>query len=132
MTSPRTASPRNSNRSFVGSPPFSYANDRWVRARSRMPASSRTPSASSSGWVTGEVSLVTSQPGHRVVGRRAHRLEVFDVVVVDGEAIAGPRAQLVLDDLDDFDERQRVRVQIGRERGGAADRRRIDLEHARD
>ena len=30
-TSPSTASPRNSSRSFVGSPPFSYAYERWVR-----------------------------------------------------------------------------------------------------
>src|SRR5215212_4596063 len=48
MTRPSTASPRNSRRSLVGRPPFSYANDRWVSARASSPASRVTPSASSS------------------------------------------------------------------------------------
>src|SRR5215207_7564945 len=48
MIRPSTASPRNSRRSLVGSPPFSYANDRWVSARVSSSASSVTPSASSS------------------------------------------------------------------------------------
>ena len=41
-TRPSTESPRNSRRSLVGRPPFSYAYERWVSARSRMSASSRT------------------------------------------------------------------------------------------
>src|SRR4051794_14648024 len=46
-TTPRTESPRNSSRSLVGSPPFSYANDRCVKARSSCSASSvGVPSAS--------------------------------------------------------------------------------------
>src|SRR5215204_4688006 len=48
MIRPSTASPRNSRRSLVGSPPFSYANERWVSARVSSSASSVTPSASSS------------------------------------------------------------------------------------
>src|SRR5215203_4839718 len=48
MTRPSTASPRNSSRSLVGSPPFSYAYDRWVSARASSSASRVTPSASSS------------------------------------------------------------------------------------
>src|SRR4051812_36732976 len=47
MTTPSTESPRNSRRSFVGSPPFSYAYDRWVRARSSRSASRDTPNADS-------------------------------------------------------------------------------------
>src|ERR1700754_5202251 len=34
MTTPSTESPRNSRRSLVGSPPFSYAYERCVRASS--------------------------------------------------------------------------------------------------
>src|SRR5437667_160596 len=34
MITPSTASPRNSSRSLVGRPPFSYAYERWVSARS--------------------------------------------------------------------------------------------------
>src|SRR4029450_4017898 len=48
ITSPSTASPRNSSRSLVGSPPFSYAYDRWVSARPISSASKVTPSAPSS------------------------------------------------------------------------------------
>ena len=36
-TSPSTASPRNSRRSLVGRPPFSYAYERWVSARTSRP-----------------------------------------------------------------------------------------------
>ena len=49
MTTPSTESPRNSSRSLVGRPPFSYANERCVRARSSSPASrSSTPRAAHS------------------------------------------------------------------------------------
>src|SRR4051812_2337066 len=47
-TSPSTESPRNSRRSLVGSPPFSYANDRWVSASPSRPSGRATPSASCS------------------------------------------------------------------------------------
>src|SRR6478609_1727669 len=45
MITPSTESPRNSRRSLVGSPPFSYAYDRWVRASSTNSSDSSTPSA---------------------------------------------------------------------------------------
>src|SRR4051794_32098326 len=53
MTTPRTESPRNSRRSFVGRPPFSYAYERWVSARSSRSASNGMPKASSRGRVGG-------------------------------------------------------------------------------
>src|SRR5689334_21043019 len=43
-TRPSTESPRNSRRSLVGRPPFSYAYERWVSARTRMADSSLYPS----------------------------------------------------------------------------------------
>ncbi len=43
-TRPSTESPRNSRRSLVGRPPFSYAYERWVSARTRRADSSRYPS----------------------------------------------------------------------------------------
>ena len=46
-TRPSTVSPRNSRRSLVGMPPFSWANDRCVSARTRSSGSSWTPSFSS-------------------------------------------------------------------------------------
>src|SRR4030095_10081564 len=50
-TRPRTASPRNSSRSLVGRPPFSYANDRWVNAQTYSSSPpKRMPRAFSIGW----------------------------------------------------------------------------------
>jgi len=46
MIKPRTLSPRNSRRSFVGKPPNSYANERWVSARLRSSGLTETPSFS--------------------------------------------------------------------------------------
>ena len=43
-TRPSTESPRNSSRSLVGSPPFSYAYERWVSARTRRAGSRVYPS----------------------------------------------------------------------------------------
>src|SRR6476620_4547228 len=45
MITPSTESPRNSRRSLVGSPPFSYAYDRWVSASTTNSPESSTPSA---------------------------------------------------------------------------------------
>src|SRR6478752_1870479 len=45
MITPSTESPRNSRRSLVGRPPFSYAKDRWVSASTTNSSSSSTPSA---------------------------------------------------------------------------------------
>src|ERR671921_104208 len=53
ITTPSTESPRNSRRSLVGRPPFSYAYERWVRARSSRPGSRGTPKAFSNGSVGG-------------------------------------------------------------------------------
>src|SRR5829696_2191095 len=65
ITSPSTASPRNSSRSLVGNPPFSYAYDRCVSARSSNPGSKVTPSAPSSeegsGVVRGPPLTLTSR-----------------------------------------------------------------------
>src|SRR3954454_15368392 len=50
-TRPSTESPRNSSRSLVGRPPFSYAYERWVSARTRRADSSLYPSRpSNSVW----------------------------------------------------------------------------------
>src|SRR5919112_1312550 len=53
ITTPRTESPRNSSRSLVGRPPFSYAYERWVSARSSRSGSNGTPKASSRDRVGG-------------------------------------------------------------------------------
>src|SRR5215213_11525804 len=95
MTRPSTASPRNSSRSLVGSPPFSYAYDRWVRARASSSASSVTPSASSredgcgngrGPPVTGsdrEDLLVVVRPAVRAGGVRQLRLAAGAVLTED-------------------------------------------------
>ena len=57
ITTPSTESPRNSSRSLVGRPPFSYAYDRWVSARSSSSGSNGTPNACSSGRVGGRCRL---------------------------------------------------------------------------
>ena len=44
--SPSTESPRNSRRSLLGSPPFSYAYERCVRARSSSGSSTGSPTTS--------------------------------------------------------------------------------------
>ena len=46
-TSPSTESPRNSSRSLLGSPPASYAYERWVRART---STARPPGRRSPRW----------------------------------------------------------------------------------
>src|SRR5918911_2838039 len=53
ITTPSTESPRNSSRSLVGRPPFSYAYERWVSARSSRSGSNGTPNACSSNTVEG-------------------------------------------------------------------------------
>src|SRR4051812_11211373 len=65
ITTPRTESPRNSSRSLVGRPPFSYAYERWVSARSSSSGFNGTPKASSSGAVGGRrrFSLVMNHLG---------------------------------------------------------------------
>src|SRR5215211_4454432 len=60
-TRPRTASPRNSSRSLVGRPPFSYANDRWVKAQTYSSSPpKRMPRAFSIGWRLLDLNDLTS------------------------------------------------------------------------
>ena len=62
-----------------------------------------------------------------VVDGVADRLEVLEVLVFDAEP-DGPFAERLLKRLDEFDQRQRVGVEIVDERLPFADRRRFDLE----
>ena len=62
-----------------------------------------------------------------VVDGVAHGLEVGEVLVVDAEA-GGPLAQLLLERLDQLDQRQRVGVEVVDERLTLGDHRRVDLE----
>src|SRR3954468_12708084 len=121
MTRPSTESPRNSSRSLVGRPPFSYAKERWVSACSSKAASSVTPSASSN-ELTREVCLVLAQPCQHVVHGLPDSREIFDVVVIDGEPGELP-AHRPLDQLDHLDEGERVGLQIGGQAGVARNRR---------
>src|SRR5215207_7715513 len=96
-TRPRTASPRNSSRSLVGRPPFSYANDRCVKAQTYSSSPpKRIPRAFSIGWrlldlndLTPTVVPAVLADGVRQLGlpalgtgrvRRGHRLPVGPAV----------------------------------------------------
>src|SRR5699024_8190680 len=60
-----TESPRNSNRSFVGIPPASWAKLRWVRARTRSSGSRSTPRSASSVLAASFLSIVTREFAQR-------------------------------------------------------------------
>src|SRR5690606_32190666 len=62
-----------------------------------------------------------------VVDGIAHRLQVGKIFVLDAEPDAS-LAELLLERLDQLDQRQRVGVEVVDERLPLADRRRVDLE----
>ena len=62
-----------------------------------------------------------------VVDGVADRLEVLEVLVIDAEVVDAV-AELFLEGLDEFDQRQRVGVVVVDERLALGDGRRLDLE----
>src|SRR5579885_2330970 len=127
-TRPRTASPRNSRRSFDSEPGFSAHQLRWASAADSRPRSanglpSRSWSASSP--ATGSRSSLRSE--EHVVDCVSHRLEVGQVLVVDVEADRA-LAQLLLERLHQLDEGERVGVEVVDERVALVHRRGVDLE----
>ena len=134
-TSPRTASPRNSSRSFEPVPGFSAHQDRWASDRvsrsasptvqPRRPASSLAGDGSGAG-TSGSVGCPRCRDGgrypaeggqagaqlcHHVVDRVANRLQVLEVLVVDAKS-DGPLGQLLLERLHQLDEGQGVGAQV--------------------
>jgi hypothetical protein len=71
-----------------------------------------------------------SESEHDVVDRFPHRREVAEVLVVDREP-HGPLPELLLERLDQLDERERVGVEVVRERGVQRDAGVVDLEDLR-
>src|SRR4051794_1749728 len=128
-TSPSTASPRNSSRSFDAAPGDSATHDRWARARSSSSRSlkrwaSRPPRASSASC---SLSSGGGHLGDHVVDGVPHRLEVLEVLVLDPKA---DRAftDFLLDGFDELDEGEGVGFEVVGERLPLGDGARVDLE----
>src|SRR5829696_1057119 len=143
-TSPSTASPRNSRRSFEGWPGVSAHQERWATARSRSSGSpkvwprraARPVRASAGGRRSGRASDATRrsavavralEAGADVVDGITDRPEVLEVLVLDAEA-AGPLRQLLFDGLDQLDQREGVGLQVVGERRPLGDAGGIDLQ----
>src|SRR5688500_8827416 len=108
-TRPSAAAPRNSSRSLECDPGVSAHPERCAMARARSSSSSnrrrrRSLSASSSGARDRVL-----EPADDVIDRVADRLQVLEVLVLDPEA-DGALAELLLDGLDELDQRQGVRL----------------------
>src|SRR5215218_5120646 len=127
-TSPSTASPRNSSRSFDGFPGVSAHHERWASARARSSGSpkacprrsARSLRASAGDGRNGRardatrssaVAVRALEAGADVVDGVADRPEVLEVLVLDAEA-AGPLRQLLFDGLDQLDQREGVGLQV--------------------
>ena len=136
--SPSTASPRNSSRSFDNASGCSAQYERCASARSsssgsrnsqperRRPDRSRPGVRCSSGRRPVRQPL-TPEPGDDVVDRVAHRAQIAEVLVVDGEP-DGSLAQLLFERFDQLDERERVGVEVVGEAGVEGDAVLVDLE----
>src|SRR4051812_20493504 len=131
-TRPSTESPRNSSRSLVGRPPFSYAYERWVRAWNSNPGSTVTSSdfISSSGSGTAPFGIaLTRCPANvaaRTIALLPARSEVLDLAplvlqVERGTSGIGDDPGLV---------RPRVGHVATGHRGGERRRRRLPLRPA--
>ena len=111
-TTPSTASPRNSSRSLDGWPACSAHHERCTRAGARRSGARSRPRRSTScgrlGYRKGDGVL---EPADDVVDGVAHRLQVLEVLVVDAEP-DGALAQLLLEGLDQLDERQGVGLEV--------------------
>src|SRR5437764_10588710 len=122
-TRPRTASPRNSRRSFDSVPGFSAHQDRWARARVKSASSpKRRPNRSrrKSSAACSVRSTALAEAGDHVIDGVANSLQVFEVLVVDAEADRA-FAQLLLQGLHQLDQGERVGVEILGERGSLGD-----------
>src|SRR5204863_7467279 len=101
-----------------------------VNGRPRRPFSASSPVSGSSAvplsqaWSPESARL---QAGDDVVNSVAYGLQVGEVLVIDVEA-HGPLAQFLLEGLHQFDEGERVGVEVVDERIAFLDRRRLDLE----
>src|SRR5918997_1972014 len=143
-TSPSTASPRNSSRSFEGLPGVSAHHERWATARSSSSGSPKSwPSrvasavrASAGRGRSGRASDATRrsavavralEAGADVIDGVTDRPEVLEVLVLDAEA-AGPLRHVLLDGLDQLDQRQGVGLEVVGEGRPLADRGGVDLQ----
>src|SRR5918993_4508450 len=143
-TRPSTASPRNSRRSFDGCPGVSAHQERWATARSSSSGSRKSRPrrsasafrASAGGRRSGRVRDATRrsavavralEAGADVVDGITDRPEVFEVLVLDAEA-AGSLRQLLLDGLDQLDQREGVGLEVVSEGRALADAGGIDLQ----
>src|SRR6056297_1249532 len=137
MAHPRTASPRNSSRSLLAAPGVSAHHERCASARcssagseKRWPTrSARSSSAGSAEFARAEPIAGSVRRGAfvDVVDRVPDGLEVLEVLVLDAEADRAV-AQLLLERFDEFDQRERVGVEVVDERLPLGDGRRLDLE----
>src|SRR3954452_24941392 len=104
-TSPRTASPRNSRRSFDSSPSFSEHQDRCATECRSSSASTkdqpRRPANAS------RARACSGESGADVVDGVTHGLQVLEVFVLDPEP-DGALAHLLLDRLDQLDQGEGV------------------------
>src|SRR3954447_20283343 len=138
-TMPSTASPRNSSRSFDAPWGCSARQDGCERAWRRTPRSrklhpsrdSKASRASASMRPDRGSGRGRSQPRDHVVHRVAHRLQVAEVLVVDGEA-DGALAQIILERLDQLDEGELVGVEVVGEGRVLGDGVVVDLENLRE
>ena len=126
-TTPSTASPRNSSRSFDSRPPFSAHHDRCVSASSSSSRSSNGQPRRSAKRRRASVFRGSAQPADHVVDRVAHRLQILEILVLDAEADAA-LAELLFEGLDQLDRapasRRRGRRRRNRPRGWWTDRSR--------
>src|SRR3954451_25033522 len=127
-TRPSTASPRNSSRSFDSTDSVcSEHQDRCATERSSSSTSPKDrPIRSASSSMRGERS-VSGESCADVVDGVAHCLQVLEVLVLDPEA-DGALAHLLLDGLDQLDEREGVGLQVVHEGLAFGDLGRLDLE----
>src|SRR5215212_4626153 len=124
-TRPSTASPRNSSRSFDWSPACSEHQDRWATALTRSSGSAKDqpmrPASASRAW------SCSGKSGADVVDGVAHGLQVLEVLVLDPEP-DGALAHLLLDGLDELDQREGVGLEVVDEGLALGDLAGLDLE----
>src|SRR2546423_6472118 len=119
-TSPSTASPRNSSRSFDSNVGFSAQNERWAKERAnRLRSSNGRPSRSSRRsrvLSANGLPAPSAHPLDDVLDRVADGTEVGEGLVFAPEPF-GTVLQLLLDGLHQLDEGQRVSREVLGEAG---------------
>src|ERR1700733_7108945 len=130
--SPRTASPRNSRRSFEGAPPSCSPHQlRWARACCRRLKSAKEwPSRSASAAAPSAPGSTRLEFGVDVVNCVPDRAQVLEVLVIDAEAHRS-FAQLLFQGFDQLNQGQRIGIEVLHEGSALGDRRRVRLEDVR-